>query len=86
MSVDYRLEATKIIGQRKAFYKQIIPEPTCTRKETANTDILVTSRNGDRKIRQSIRMKSRPNLRKGKWNQLSQFWRTSTKVITIEKT
>ena len=86
MSVDYRLEATKIIGQRKAFYKQIIPEPTCTRKETANTDILVTSRNGDRKIRQSIRMKSRPNLRKGKWNQLSQFWRTSTKVITTEKT
>ena len=86
MSVDYTLEATKIIGQRKAFYKQIISEPTCARKETANTDILVTSRNGDRKIRQSIRMKSRPNLRKGKWNQLSQFWRTSTKVITIEKT
>ena len=86
MSVDYRAEATEIMGQKKTFYKQIIPESTCARKETANTDILVTSRNGDRKIRQSIRIKSRPILRKGKLNQLIQFWRTSTKVITTEKT
>ena len=40
MSVDYRAEATEIMGQKKTFYKQIIPESTCARKETANTDIL----------------------------------------------
>ena len=69
MSVNSRLKATKIIGQRKAFYRQRIPEF----KETVEIEILVTSRNGDRKIMQSIRIKSRPPLRKRKWNQLSQF-------------
>ena len=78
--------ATKIIGQRKAFYRQRIAEPRCARKETVDIDILVTSRNGDRKIMQSIRTMSRPNSRKRRWNQLSQFCRTSTEVIPIEKT
>ena len=73
MSVNYRLKATKIIVQRKAFYGQRIPEPRCARKETVDMDILVTSRNGDRKIMQSIRITSRPPSRKRKWNQLSQF-------------
>ena len=50
MSVNSRLQATKFIGQRKAFYRQRIPEPSCVRKETVDTDILVTSRNGDIKI------------------------------------
>ena len=50
MSVNSRLKATKIIGQRKAFYRQIIPESSCARKETVDIDILVTSRNGDRKM------------------------------------
>ena len=54
MSVNSRLEATKIIGQRKAFYRQRIPEPNCARKETVNIDILVKSSNGDRKIMQSL--------------------------------
>ena len=67
------LKATKIIGQRKAFYKQRIPEFGCARKENVDIDILVTSRNGDRKIMQSIRITSRPPSRKRKWNQLSQF-------------
>ena len=65
MSVKIRLKATKIIGLRKAFYRHIIPEPSCARKETVDIDILVTSRNGDRKIMQSIRITSRPMLRKG---------------------
>ena len=85
MSVNSRLKATKIIGQRKAFYRQRIPESSCTRKETVDIDILVTSRNADRKIMQSIRITSRHHTRKRKWNQLSQFLRTSTKVIPIEK-
>ena len=50
MSVNSRLQATKIIGQRKAFYRQIIPESSYARKETVDIDILVTSRNGDRKM------------------------------------
>ena len=73
MSVNSRLKATKIIGQRKAFYRQRVQEFSCARKETVDIDILVTSRNGDRKIMQSIRITSRSTLTKRKWNQLSQF-------------
>ena len=60
MSVNSRLKATKIIGQRKTFYRQRIPELSHARKETIDIDILVTSRNGDRKIMQSIRLTRRP--------------------------
>ena len=85
MFVNSRLKATKIIGQSKAFCRLRIPESRCARKETVDIDIIVTSRNGDRKIMQSVRLTSRPPSRKRKWNQLSQF-KTSTKVIPIEKT
>ena len=50
MSLNSRLKATKIIGQRKAFYRKRIPESSCARKENVDIDIPVTSRNGDRKI------------------------------------
>ena len=36
MSVNSRFKVTKIIGQRKAFYRQIIPESSCARKETVD--------------------------------------------------
>ena len=49
MSTNSRLKATKIIGQRKAFYRQRIPESSCAKKETVDIDILVTSRNGEKK-------------------------------------
>ena len=68
MSINSTLQAS-IIGQGKAFYRQRIPEPSCVRKETVDIDIFVTSRNGDRKIMQSIRITSRPPSRKRKWNQ-----------------
>ena len=64
MSVNSGLKTTKIIGQREAFYRQRIPEFSSARKETVDIDILVTSRNGDRKIMQSIRITSRPPSRK----------------------
>ena len=73
MSVNSGLKATKIIGQRKAFYRQRIPEFSHARKETVDIDIFVTSRDGDRKIMQSTRITCRPPSRKRKWNQLSQF-------------
>ena len=50
MSVNSRLKATKTIGQKKAFYRQKISESSSIRKETVDIDILVTSRNSDRKI------------------------------------
>ena len=59
MSVNSTPKATKIISQRKAFYRQIIPESSYAKKETVNTDILVTSRNGDRKIMHSIMITSK---------------------------
>ena len=39
-----------IIGQKKTFYRERILEFSCARKETVDINILVTSRNGDRKI------------------------------------
>ena len=48
MSVNSRLKATTIIGQRKTFYRQRIPESSGLRKETVDIGILATSRNGDR--------------------------------------
>ena len=50
MSINSRLKSTKVIGQRKPFYRLRIPEFSCGRKETVDIDILLTSRNGDRKI------------------------------------
>ena len=65
MSVNSRLKTTKIIGQKKAFYRQRIPESCCASKETVDIDILVTSRTGQTKIMQSIRMISKPSSKKG---------------------
>ena len=73
MSADSRLKATKIIGQRKAFYRQRIPKSSCARKKTVDIDIFVTSMNGDNKIMQSIRITGRFPSRKRKRNKLSQF-------------
>ena len=73
MSVNSGLKATKIIGQMEAFYQQRIPKFSCVRKETVHIYIFVTSRNGDTKIMQPIRITNRPPSRKRKWNQLSQF-------------
>ena len=70
----------------KTFYGQRIPEPSCGRKKIVDIDILVTSRNGDRKTTQSIRLKSRPPSKIRKWNKMSQFRLTSTKIIAIRKT
>ena len=67
MSVNSRLKAIKIIGQKKAFFKQRIPESSCAMKETVDIDILVTSWNGDRKIIQSSRIASRPPSKIKKW-------------------
>ena len=73
MSVNSRRKATNIIGQKKPFYRQRFPEPNYAMKETVDIGILVTSRNGDRKIMQSIRITSRSPSKIRKWNQFSRF-------------
>ena len=47
-----------------------MPGSSCARKETVDIDTLVSSRNGDRKIMQSIRITSRPHSRLRKWNHI----------------
>ena len=71
--INSRLKAIQIIGQRKAIYRKRIPESSSARKETVDIDILVSSRNRERKIMQSTRITSTPFLRKRKWKQLNQF-------------
>ena len=56
---------SNIIGQRKTLHRQRIPESSCVGKETVDIDILVTSRNGHRKIMQSIRIRVDLPLEKG---------------------
>ena len=73
MSVNSGLTAIKIVGQRKQFSMQGIPDSSYTRKETIDIDILVTFRSGDRKFVQSIRISRRPHSRKRNRNQLTQF-------------
>ena len=50
VSINSRLKAIYIIGQRKAFCGQRIPDSSCRRKETVDIEILITSRRkGDKK-------------------------------------
>ena len=44
MSVNSRLKATNILGQRKAFCRHRISESSCARKETVDIDILMVSK------------------------------------------
>ena len=53
--------------------KHSIGRASCVRKETVDIDILITSRNGDKKIMQSIRITSRSPSINRKWSKLSQF-------------
>ena len=74
MSINSRLKGIYIIGQGKANCRQRIPESSCTRKETVDIEILITSRRkGDRKIMQPIRITSETATGMRKWNQFSQF-------------
>ena len=91
--IHSRLKDIQIIGQRKAFCSQRIPESRRARNETVDIIsfisfhyILITSINGDRKIMQPIRITSGPITRWRKWNQFIQCRRASTKVIPSGKT
>ena len=53
MPVNSKLKATKIIGQRKEFYRERTPEFSCVRKEAVDIDILVTSRQNSHTIYQN---------------------------------
>ena len=73
-SINSRLTAIYIIGQRKAFCGQRIPESSCARKEIVEIEIFITSRrNDDREIMLLIRITSETATRMRKWKQFSQF-------------
>ena len=55
VSFNSRLQAIEIICQRRAFWRQRIPEPFFAKKETVIKYILIIPRNSDRKIMQLIR-------------------------------
>ena len=57
------LKTIQIIGQRKVFCRQIIPESSCAMKDSVGIDTLATSKIGDRKIMQSRRITSKPPTR-----------------------
>ena len=59
--------------KKKPFYRQRIEVSSYARKEIVDIDIFLISRNGGRKIMQSIKIMSRSPARIRKWNQLSQF-------------
>ena len=67
------------MSQRKVFYRQQIPESSCGWKETVDSDILITCRNGDRKIMESIRVTSSPTSRIRKWSQLSRIFQIAVR-------
>ena len=54
-----RLKAIYIIGQRKSFCRQAIPNFRCARRETVD----IISRNSDSKIKQPIRITILPAMR-----------------------
>ena len=58
MSINSGLKSNQVIGQRKVFYKWKIPESSYAQKETVDRDILIKSRNGDRKVMQPIRIQN----------------------------
>ena len=65
--------------------KQIISKFDSVRKYAVDINILITSRH-DRKIIHPIKITTGPPTRIRKWNQLSQFRRSYTKLTSIEKT
>ena len=56
LSCSGDLKLIKIIGQRKAFSRQRIPDSSCARTETVDKDIFLTSKKEDRKIVQTKRV------------------------------
>ena len=81
MSVNSRIRARKIIGQRKAFYRHRIPESSCARKETVDIDILVTWRNGDTKIIQSIKRRYKNNSKTCCFGYFEHAWLCPPKTL-----
>ena len=60
--INYRFKNIYMINQKKKLFRQQVPESTCGRNITTDTDIL-TSWNGNRKIMQHIRITNGPSTR-----------------------
>ena len=49
MSVNSGFKAIYVMGQRNELYRERIPEYSCETEEAVDIEILVISRNGDKK-------------------------------------
>ena len=54
MSVNSRFKAIYVTGQRKDLYRERIPEYSCATEEAVDIEILVISRNGDKKNQNNL--------------------------------
>ena len=54
MSVNSRFEAIYLTGQRNELYRERIPECSCVTEEAVDIEILVISRNGDKKNQNNL--------------------------------
>ena len=73
MPINSRLKTVWVIGQRKAFCMQTIPEWGCGKKQTVDIYILLKSRNEEKITMQNIRITSRPPTRMKKVKQFREF-------------
>ena len=64
MYVNSGLKGTKVIGQRKAFYRQRVPEFSHARKETVDIDIPLISIESSRFVSHRGRMSGEFDSRK----------------------
>ena len=65
MPVNSGVKAIQITGKKKTFYRQRLPVSGCPGKETIDINILVTSRNGDRKVVQFMHNEQTSHEKKG---------------------
>ena len=72
--------------QRKALYRQVIPESNCARRETVVIDILIKSTNGDRINHTICSMKSSHWEKEKRATSASSDEDLPTQVIPTEKT
>ena len=61
------------MSQEKAFCRQRITQSSCAKKETADRDIIKTSKKGDRKIMQTVRIRNGSPTQISQKKQFGQF-------------
>ena len=84
VALNFRFKAIPIVSEKKSFCRSRVLEPNCKRKETINIDILITLRNGVRKVTQTTGITSELSSRIKKRNQISLFRWTFANIVPTE--